>query len=109
MSSPRASERATTSENELRDRRVLLVFDLNGLFVERVEGTVFAEEDGRSDDAATSKDGTDAPVSSRTRHAGSLRIFGAGRRIASFGGSRESSSLGATRTLMLRCGPARCV
>ena len=75
MSSPRASERATTSENELRDRRVLLVFDLNGLFVERVEGTVFAEEAGPSDDAATSKDGTDAPVSSRTRHAGSRRAI----------------------------------
>lgn len=49
---------------------MLLVFDLNGLFVERVEGTVFAQT-GPCDEAAA--DGTDAPVSSRTRNAGSRR------------------------------------
>jgi len=71
MTPGRADERATTSADALGNRRVLLVFDLNGLFVERVEGAVFAE--ARQSDEVAATDGTDAPVSSRTRNARSRR------------------------------------
>lgn len=70
-----AQERAVASSPSSSERRrTLLVFDLNGLFVERVKGTVFAPLK-ESDDDARDDDDMNGPISSRTRNATTRRAI----------------------------------